>query len=90
MNISRSRWRRWVCRARSIPQLAGVFVTTRILDNLKPPPATQAGQAPGGVGVVLDDVVCNLYSLAIGWAMYALITRRRARGARPSVKDEPS
>jgi phosphatidylglycerophosphatase A len=47
--------------------LAGVFLTSRLLDGIKPPPARIAVQLPGGVGIVLDDIVTNLWSLLI-WA----------------------
>ena len=47
--------------------LAGVFITSRLLDSTKPPPARIASQLPGGMGIVLDDVVTNLWTLLI-WA----------------------
>jgi phosphatidylglycerophosphatase A len=44
---------------------AGVFVTSRVLDGLKPPPARAAERLRGGVGIVLDDVVANVWTLAL-------------------------
>jgi phosphatidylglycerophosphatase A len=40
------------------------FVAFRILDVIKPFPARQAEQLPGGWGIMTDDVVAGLYSLA--------------------------
>ncbi|WP_070988960.1 phosphatidylglycerophosphatase A family protein [Halofilum ochraceum] len=44
----------------------GVFLTSRILDGLKPPPARAAQRLHGGLGIMLDDAVSNLWSLALG------------------------
>jgi len=38
------------------------FLLFRILDIIKPFPARRAESLPGGVGVVLDDVVAGLYA----------------------------
>ena len=43
--------------------LAG-FLLFRAFDLLKPPPARRAEHAPGGWGIMLDDVVAGIYSLA--------------------------
>lgn len=45
--------------------VALAFVTHRLCDILKPPPAGVAQRLPGGWGVVMDDVLASLYSLAI-------------------------
>lgn len=53
--------------------LAGIFMTNRIVDWTKPPPARAAESIPGGVGIVLDDVVASLWTLlifTIGWRWY--------------------
>lgn len=53
--------------------LAGIFMTNRIVDWTKPPPAKAAESIPGGVGIVLDDVVASLWTLlifSIGWRWY--------------------
>lgn len=55
--------------------LAMAFVTHRLFDILKPPPARRLQELPGGAGVVLDDVVSSLYSLAFNHAIYALAAR---------------
>lgn len=56
---------------------AGVFVTSRILDGLKPPPARTAQRLHGGIGIVLDDVISNLWSLALGVIGWRAWKRRR-------------
>jgi phosphatidylglycerophosphatase A len=52
--------------------LAG-FVLFRIFDVVKPFPARQAERLPGGWGIMTDDVVAGLYSLAavliLGYAL---------------------
>jgi len=40
------------------------FVVFRILDVIKPFPARRAERLPGGWGIMTDDVVAGLYSLA--------------------------
>jgi len=48
------------------PWFLGVaFVVARILDVIKPPPARQSQKLKGGLGVVMDDVISNVYSLII-------------------------
>ena len=41
------------------------FILFRFFDIIKPYPARRAERLPGGYGVVLDDVVAGLYSLAV-------------------------
>jgi phosphatidylglycerophosphatase A len=65
--------------------LAGVFVTSRILDGIKPFPASAAASLQGGLGIVLDDVVTNAWTLllaAVGWCWY-----RRRSEARSGPSD---
>ena len=52
------------------PWLLGVaFVAHRVLDIVKPAPARQAQALPGGVGIVIDDVISSLYALAVNHAI---------------------
>ena len=44
--------------------LAG-FVLFRIFDVVKPPPARGSQAIPGGVGVMVDDLIAGLYAAAI-------------------------
>jgi phosphatidylglycerophosphatase A len=46
------------------------FLLFRIFDVTKPPPARQAERLPAGYGVVMDDVVAGLYSLATYHALH--------------------
>jgi phosphatidylglycerophosphatase A len=44
---------------------AAAFLLFRVLDVLKPPPARQFERLPGGVGIVLDDVMAGLYGALV-------------------------
>ena len=46
---------------------AGVigFVLFRIFDIVKPFPAGRSQRLPGGIGVVVDDVIAGIYALAV-------------------------
>lgn len=47
------------------PWLVAGFILFRAFDIMKPFPARQAERAPGGWGIMLDDVVAGLYSLLV-------------------------
>ena len=50
------------------PWLAvAAFVTVRTFDIAKLPPANRLQAIPGGTGIVIDDFVANIYSLAVNW-----------------------
>jgi phosphatidylglycerophosphatase A len=51
--------------AAGIASIAAAFILFRFFDIIKPYPARRAERLPGGAGVVLDDVVAGLYSLAV-------------------------
>ncbi|MBL9148737.1 MAG: phosphatidylglycerophosphatase A [Phycisphaerae bacterium] len=53
--------------------LAG-FVLFRIFDVVKPPPARGIQSRPGGLGIVLDDLVAGVYAAIVTWLVvrYAL------------------
>jgi len=55
--------------------LAIAFVVSRGFDILKPPPARQAQQLNGGLGIVADDVMSGLYALAVNHLIWVLILR---------------
>ncbi|MGM0769164.1 MAG: phosphatidylglycerophosphatase A family protein [Pseudomonadota bacterium] len=59
--------------------LLGAFAASRALDGLKPPPAAQLEGTAGGVGIVLDDLVANLYLWLILAAIVAFIRYRIQR-----------
>ena len=58
----------------ALPWVLGMaFVTNRIMDVIKPPPARGLQRLQGGWGIVIDDVFAALYSLALNHALYRLI-----------------
>lgn len=46
------------------PVLAVGFALFRIFDVVKPPPAHASQRLPGGVGVMVDDLIAGAYALA--------------------------
>ncbi len=55
--------------------LAVAFLTCRVFDVLKPFPARQLQDLPGGLGIVVDDFVSNLYSLALNHLIFQILLR---------------
>ena len=49
------------------------FCVIRFVDIVKPWPARQLQSVPGGLGIVVDDLFANLYSLAINWAIVKVL-----------------
>lgn len=58
--------------------LAVAFVTNRLLDIVKPPPARQIQSVRGGAGIVLDDVFSSLYALGLNHAVWWTFQRYAA------------
>jgi phosphatidylglycerophosphatase A len=56
--------------------LAGTFLASRLLDGLKPPPAGWMDASHGAVSIVLDDVVSNVWTLALALAAWHWLRRR--------------
>ena len=57
-----------------LPVLAVGFVLFRIFDVTKPFPARSSQHAPGGIGIMVDDLIAGLYALiviVIGRAVFA-------------------
>jgi phosphatidylglycerophosphatase A len=53
------------------PLMLGIaFVTSRMCDIIKPPPARGFQRFTGGFGIVIDDFIANLYCLAINHGIY--------------------
>lgn len=52
--------------------LVTAFGVSRILDIVKPRPADRAQDYPGGLGIVADDFVANVYALFINHLLYRL------------------
>ena len=53
-------------------EIAVFFLVVRIIDIVKPYPCRSLQSIPGGRGIVVDDFVANLYSLAVNWAIYCV------------------
>lgn len=49
------------------------FVTHRLCDILKPPPARQSQALRGGIGIVTDDIVASLYALLINHVVFRYV-----------------
>ena len=49
------------------------FLIARAVDILKPWPCRGLQRLPGGRGVVCDDFVANLYSLALNWLVFIFV-----------------
>jgi phosphatidylglycerophosphatase A len=47
------------------------FVLFRLFDIYKPPPVRQLEKLPGGIGIVMDDVMAGVYGAVVmrllGW-----------------------
>ena len=53
--------------------VAVFFCIVRAVDIAKPWPCNVLQSLPGGRGIVADDFVANIYSLAANWAVYGII-----------------
>ena len=61
-----------------IPALGLAFITNRIFDILKPPPAGWAQKLPGGFGIVADDTISALYSLVLNHVLFSVLMTLRS------------
>ncbi|TFH14130.1 MAG: phosphatidylglycerophosphatase A [Lentisphaerales bacterium] len=52
--------------------LVMAFVTHRLFDILKPPPARGIQKLTGGLGIVADDAISGLYALALNHILFRL------------------
>ena len=50
--------------------MAVFFAVVRLIDIIKPPPAKRLQSLPGGRGIVVDDLIANIYALAVNWLIY--------------------
>ena len=58
--------------------MAVFFAIVRIFDIIKPPPAKGLQRLPGGRGIVVDDLVANLYALGANWLVFATVMSCRS------------
>lgn len=63
-------WQRWG----TLPCYLAAFLLFRLFDITKPPPIRQIDcRTPGGLGIMLDDVLAALYALAVLWLTAAVL-----------------
>ena len=53
--------------------VAIAFLTCRFFDIVKPTPARQIQSLHGGLGIVADDIIASIYSLAANYATLFLV-----------------
>ncbi|MFC1461871.1 phosphatidylglycerophosphatase A [Verrucomicrobiota bacterium] len=53
--------------------LCMAFLTHRVMDIIKPPPARTLQKLHGGIGITIDDTISSIYSLLINHVIYRLI-----------------
>jgi phosphatidylglycerophosphatase A len=60
------------------PVMLGIaFLSHRIFDIIKPPPARGLQRLTGGLGITIDDFFSSLYALAVNWALYVYVLKPR-------------
>ena len=57
----------------TVPVLLAGFVLFRVFDVVKPFPANRLQAVPGGVGVMIDDLVAGLYALVVLLVLRAIV-----------------
>jgi phosphatidylglycerophosphatase A len=50
---------------RSVPVLVAAFFLFRFFDVVKPPPANRLQALPGGLGIMVDDLIAGAYALVV-------------------------
>ncbi len=58
---------------RTVALVAVIFLISRITDILKPSPARQLQAVRGGLGIVLDDLVADIYAWILIWGVSGYI-----------------
>lgn len=51
------------------------FLTHRIFDIIKPPPARGLQRLKGGLGITIDDAISSVYALGVNWLLYIYLLR---------------
>lgn len=68
-------WISYVLLPKDVMIIGIAFVLWRILDIVKPPPARQAENLNGGLGIMLDDVISGFYTFIIMHIALFLLNR---------------
>jgi len=58
-------WISLIALPKTIGIIIAAFLIWRILDIIKPPPARDLEKLKGGWGIMIDDVVCGIYTLIL-------------------------
>ena len=53
--------------------MAVFFCVVRLIDILKPWPCRRIQSLSGGMGIVIDDFLANVYSLVLNWILFCLL-----------------
>ena len=64
---------RWDDGMPGTTELVVAFFVFRFFDVLKPPPGRRIEHWPKGWGIMLDDVVAGVYSMAVMWGLRYLL-----------------
>lgn len=64
-----------VALPRSFGLLLAAFLLFRLLDILKPFPIRQSESLPGGLAIMLDDLIAGAFTLALLWGLLTLLGR---------------
>lgn len=64
-----------VALPRSFGLLLAAFLLFRLLDILKPFPIRQSESLPGGLAIMLDDLIAGAFTLALLWGLLAFLGR---------------
>jgi phosphatidylglycerophosphatase A len=51
------------------------FLSHRVLDIIKPPPARGLQRLPGGLGITIDDAISSTYALGLNWLLYLYVLK---------------
>jgi len=51
------------------------FLSHRVFDIIKPPPARGLQRLKGGLGITIDDFFSSLYALGVNWLIYLYVLK---------------
>ena len=68
-------WLSVLALPRSFWVLLAAFLLFRLFDIAKPFPIRQSEKLSGGLGIMLDDLIAGVYTLAVLWGLLAALGR---------------